>query len=159
MLIRRITLADIPTIVAMGEQFVAESPHYALLTYDPKETTDLLHWFLDHPDRLAILAADCGEPIGFFLGYITTFAFSKAPLAQDTALYVCPARRGQIGRRLIETYLDWAQPRAERIMLSETSGIAPEAFDRLARRCGFKRLGTHYALQRHPAGRPASPSE
>lgn len=144
MLIRRVLHTDIPTIVRLGEQFIASSPQYRGVPFEASETTALLEWFVDHPDRLAIVAEDCDDIIGFFLGYITTFAFSRALLALDTALFVVPERRGGVGRRLVSTYVEWALDRTPHVRLSETAGIAPEAYRRLAERCGFVPCGNNY---------------
>jgi GNAT superfamily N-acetyltransferase len=143
-LVRPARPEDLSAILALGEGFHTEMAHYRAIPYDRSHTEGFVLWFIGHDRRLALVACQSDQIVGFFLGHLARLAFSPAPAAVDAALYVLPKHRGAVGGQLVDAFIEWATPHTALMVMTETAGAAPEAYDRLVKQRGFTPAGTIY---------------
>jgi GNAT superfamily N-acetyltransferase len=132
MFCRRVIERDLPELVEMARRFWSESPVHRDFRFDPGKVADLITMTSDHPDWLAIVAADERGICGMALVYAATMFFGPDVEVCDLAFYVDPARRG--GRAAV-------------LMLADI-----EAFARL-HRAGKVSIGIHTGINHAQAVR------
>ncbi|MET7733604.1 GNAT family N-acetyltransferase [Streptomyces sp. NPDC005402] len=153
--VRRARPEDIPGLVASSAGLFAEDAG----TRDPSVDVG---WPREHgaasftaaledPARLVLVVAHDGEVVGHLTGSLTDpSAVRPVKSATLNGLYVRPAhRRAQVGARLVEEFLAWAEERGA--VQAEVAAYAanPEAI-RFYERQGF---GAHAVTLRHGLGR------
>ncbi|HYF57346.1 MAG TPA: GNAT family N-acetyltransferase [Burkholderiaceae bacterium] len=102
--------ADVPTLVAMGAAFHADTAFGDFADYDPDSVRELLLHLVGAPDVGVLFVAERGrELVGAIAGHLTPAWFNrKAWVAAELALWVDPAHRGaDAGSALIRAFEAW----------------------------------------------------
>jgi GNAT superfamily N-acetyltransferase len=101
--------ADIPALVALGQQFFAESEFPKFATFSPENFERVLRQSLDNPVFATLIFAPEGTPEGF-LSFQLDNPYTVEPLALGFLFYVAPAyRKTPAGRILQGMALDYAK--------------------------------------------------
>ena len=86
-----------------------------------------------------------GEIVGFFLGVITEYFFSRNAIAQELVVVFKPDHRDNIAPHLaqmINQFAEWAsQQDAIEACIGITSGIAGDGYPKFIQSQGFKQAG------------------
>lgn len=103
-MIREATASDIPSLLAMGEAFHAESGWGEFAAYDAESFGETLSLFLDQPNW-RVLVWDEGGPQGFICGSVMPLYFNYAKtVAHELLWWVRPAFRQGAGGKLLEAF-------------------------------------------------------
>lgn len=147
-MIRPATIADVPAMLALGQQMHDES-RFDVLRWSARKVEALLHTCIASEDALALVAERDGAVIGGFIGFVGEHWCSEDRVAYDMALYIRSDRRGSIaGVRLLVAYREWAQSRgAVQITCGITTGVTLEATTRLYQAAGFVHVGHLFEYQ------------
>lgn len=146
MIVRPATLADVPAMLALGEDMRRESvvpfpeidhEMFGLVAAELFPRRDLF---------CALVAEEAGALAGMMTGLASHYLFSPEPVAQHDVLYVRPQFRGsRAARLLIRGFIDWAREMgAARVILAVHTGITPEKTGRFYRLLGFTHMGGLY---------------
>ena len=137
--VRIATAADVPTLVELGREMVAESPRFAAIPYDDAHASATAAALINAPHAAAILLERDGLAVGMFLGIATPHLFSPQLLASDLALFIRPAhRKSRSAVVLIRAFETWAQRiGAAEVALGVSTGVHPDATVRLFERLGY----------------------
>lgn len=110
-MIRLATLADVPALVAMGQEF-AQTPEYAgILTLDPQTTAAMAGMLIVNEDALVLVeSGEADEPIGMLALLLTPHLMSGELLALEVVWWVQPGRR-QHGVQMLREAERWARER------------------------------------------------
>lgn len=140
---RYATQADIPAIVALGEQMHAESPHYRGLTWDGQKVAETAANLLAIPHGFARVVESDGQIVGGMLALAVPHWCSRDLVACDLALYVAQNRRGGLAAaRLIGEYRAWAVGLGcKLVQLGVMTGIQVDQTVSLGERLGWKQQG------------------
>lgn len=139
MIIRNITVDDLPTIISLAQQMHAEST-YAGYTFDYDKALNIARHILVSTKHCAFVAESSDEEVfALLVAYVDEFFFSKDLQAQDYLVYAAPSRRGSSAVvRLIEMYEAWAKDvGAKRICLGVSAGINDDRVRKLYSRLGY----------------------
>lgn len=106
------------------------------ISLDPNAIVDQLNDCLNNPSKIFILAKSEEKVVGVLLGEITTFSFSKNPIALEFFFGVDPAFRGQgIFKKLTARFEEWARQKACKLVVLGVNSFATssteQAKDRL----------------------------
>jgi predicted N-acetyltransferase YhbS len=108
MTIRPAVVSDVPSIVAMAEQFVRETPYAAHLVLSPSHVMQLAERLILSDDGVVLVAEDRGEPVGMVALQAFEHPMSGQRVAAEFAWWVNPHHRGSIGVRLLHAAEHWA---------------------------------------------------
>ena len=146
MIIRRGNVEDLPRLITLGRDMHNES-----IYKDIEWDDDIVHnlgMAAIHDNRYLLLVAETEEDgiIGFFLGFYTTYFFSRECIAQDMALFVSSDKRGYMAaKKLIDEYTLWAiRIGCREVCLASSTGINPAKTGALFERLGFNHIGGIY---------------
>lgn len=132
-MIRSAIIADIPRLVEMGQQFLAESSYRHKIANNPEKMSETVAWLIERGSVLVLEKA--GELVGM-MGYFTNLHFlSGEKVAGEVFWWVEPTQRGD-GLRLIHEF----ERRAAADGVKHLHMIAPN--DRVAGL--YKRLGYEF---------------
>lgn len=140
-MIRPATENDVPTLVAMGEQFIASTEYAAHIDIVPAEMAALLTRLVTTDGATVLVAEYDGRVVGM-LG-LTSFdhPMSGVPVVGELFWWVMPEVRGTLGLSLLRRGESWARERGARVMQM----VAPN--DRVAaayRALGYVAVETSY---------------
>jgi GNAT superfamily N-acetyltransferase len=109
-MIRPATHEDIPRLVAMGEQFIADSEYWRFVACDPERMGITCAWLINNETNALLVDAD-NERIAGMIGLVTyTHPVSGAMVATELFWWVDPeARDGRRGLRLLRAAEAWAK--------------------------------------------------
>jgi GNAT superfamily N-acetyltransferase len=141
---------DIERLVDLAERFHGEMSQHGRIPFDRPTTHRFGMWHLTHERGFCMVAEDNGEIIGFMMGAVSMWAIHKEQVGTDSVIYILPQYRGKLGRRLLESFLDWAKERSGWQMLTETAGAASKAYRRMVMNMGFEQMGTVYIRMNNP---------
>ena len=149
--IREATLEDLPGLLELGREGVAES-RFSALTFDPEHYTESLRGVIlsEKNTHCLLLAVNAeGAPVGALLGALERYFFAAERVAGALGLYVTPASRGgPAAVKLITAFRRWALNRgAAELSIGVTSGLDLKRTDRFLRRLGFRASGANYVLR------------
>ena len=91
-----------------------------------------------------IVALKGDNPIGFMVGCLLEFSYSKDKFAKQLELYVVPEERGKMaGLQMMKKFIDWSKMNGAKEVIFDVSNQAG-SFDKLAKRLGMEEIGTSY---------------
>ena len=91
-----------------------------------------------------IVALKEDNPIGFMVGCLLEFSYSKDKFAKQLELYVVPEERGKMaGLQMMKKFIDWSKMNGAKEVIFDVSNQAG-SFDKLAKRLGMEEIGTSY---------------
>src|SRR4051812_1751298 len=93
-MIRRATLQDLPAMLALGVEMVAESPAWSRFTYSPVRTSESVGALIQSEDGFVWVAERGGAIAGFLIGMASPHWACEAEMVSELLLYVHPAARG-----------------------------------------------------------------
>jgi L-amino acid N-acyltransferase YncA len=99
---------------------------------------------MNKPNMFGIIATKKEEPIGFMIGCILEFPYSKDTFSRQLELYVIPEERGKMtGIQLMKKFVDWSEMnKVKEVILSVSEQVG--SFDKVAKRLGMEKIGTNY---------------
>lgn len=137
---------DVPRIMEILAMMHAES-RYSVWPIDPPKLEQLVRYLIDHEDGCCLVAQYEGVIVGFFMGFVSEFFFSRERLATEFLLYVIPQKRGSWAAiRLAHRFIEWAKATdAVEIQAGVSAGIANPDAERFYSSLGFASLGRSFA--------------
>ena len=91
-----------------------------------------------------IVALKEDNPVGFMIGCLLEFSYSKDKFAKQLELYVVPEERGKMaGLQMMKKFIDWSKMNEAKEVIFDVSNQAG-SFDKLAKRLGMEEIGTSY---------------
>ena len=148
MRLRVATLPDVPSLVALGGEFIKEAPNYKNRPYlaenAAKHFTNLVKG-----GGVVFLVEYKNQIIGGFVGRIGGDWFNNIKIAFDDVLYVKPEfRTSRAAYILIKAFISWARLMgASRIQCGTTTGVESDSCIRLYKHFGFTEYGTVLDLE------------
>ncbi len=148
---------DVPDILNLGEQMVAEAP---LLQDKPfararaeKVVEECIYY-----GGCFLVEDQHGFLVGMGLGTIIEDFWVDRKVFVDYAIYVVPsARRGRLAFRIIAALEEWAvNEGAEAMFLGISTGIQDERTGRLYQRLGYQFCGVNYSKALAPVSCPGA---
>ncbi|MGI0034283.1 MAG: GNAT family N-acetyltransferase [Nitrososphaera sp.] len=139
------TLADIPALLPIGEQFWRTTGMiHAGLNLDLDSLTATLTTMMHEPNQVLFVVKADGVIVGVVGGFITPAPFNnKQSIAQESFWYVLPEhRRGGVGQALYDTFEAWAKAKGATALVMATIGNKKLHEYYLAH--GFHALESHY---------------
>ena len=141
--LRPVTRQDIPALIRLLIQVIPTIPTYSHIPVEPNRVRTLIEANADNPDMFAYIFVYDTQIVGVGLGLVLKYGFSDSLHAQDLLIYIAPEHRNIVRfTALIHEFHKWAREHgADRVFMSHTSGIKPEAHARLMSRLGFEEIG------------------
>lgn len=93
-MIRAATQADVPALVKLALELVAESPTFATIPFNSSKTHDYLSWLVESAHGIIVVAEKRGEIIGAIAGGVDEQPFSYELYAWETGLFIRKSHRG-----------------------------------------------------------------
>jgi GNAT superfamily N-acetyltransferase len=144
MTMRHATQADIPAMVALGEQMHAESPYYRGLAWDGEKVAATIANLLAIPHGFArVVEGEGGQIVGGMLAMAVPHWCSQDLVACDLALFVAQNRRGGLAAsRLLGEYRAWAADLGcKLVQFGVMTGVQVEQTVALCERLGWEKQG------------------
>lgn len=152
MKIRPYAREDWPAVYRLARMMHDESPVYREVSFAPEAIEEIERSIL--AGNLVCFVADGSEGIvGFFIGGLIPYFFSREFFAYDLALYVDPDLRGASGAalRLFVAFREWAKASgARQIRIGVSTGIAHHKYGSFMRKMGLQPCGEMYSLNLVP---------
>jgi hypothetical protein len=152
--VRLIERGDLAMIMALAEELRHQSPAFSQVALDQSRLFKILGGCVDSNNHK--LAAFVYEHRGRILGvcavFVSEYFFSKQKYVGDLFFLVAPSVRkglasGRIATSLWNALREWTEIKEIReIRLGESTGLAPEAVDRLYRSWGLTLSTRTYSL-------------
>ena len=145
LLVRDPVIGDFDAINSLGKWF-QENSHYAGCGWSE---TKCLHWVNTgiEPSSntfMRVVEKD-GKIIGFFLGILVEYFFSRTTIAQDLVMVFKPEHRKGIAgsiTQLLQEFETWSITKeANEVCIGITSGIAGDGYEKLIQSLGYKSTG------------------
>ena len=152
MIVRQYKKTDWPSMFRLARMMHDESPIYRNISFSP-EAIEGIEQAIFSGQFVCFVAERNDEILGFFIGGLTPFFFSKEYFAFDLALYVDPACRGGAGiaLKLVTEFVTWANKSgAVEIRVASTTGVNTEQYGKFMQKLGLVPCGTFYARQLVP---------
>ena len=148
MIIRPITIDDIPALIGIGRKVHQES-EYNVMSFNPQKCELLCHSIITNPDMFGRVTVKEGVIIGVVVAGVCPTYFSDELNASDLLVYVLPEYRGtRAFFMLCIEYIAWAKIMGARlIFLRNSTGIEPEKTGNLYQRMGFQHIGGIYRME------------
>ena len=99
---------------------------------------------MNQPNMFGIVSLKEDIPIGFMIGCILEFPYSKDKFARQLELYVVPKERGKMaGLQMMKKFIEWSKVNGAKEVIFEVSNQVG-SFKKLAERLGMEEIGTSY---------------
>lgn len=147
MIVRPYAREDWPAVFRLARMMHDESPAYRVVSFAP-EALEQLEQGIFAGQLVCFVAEGSDGVVGFFLGGLTPYFFSKETFAYDLALYVDPEYRGASGAalRLVVAFREWARlSNARELRIGVTTGITHEKYGSFMQKLGLHPIGEMYA--------------
>lgn len=144
-IVRSPSIGDYDEINALGRWF-QENSLYANCGWSDQKSFSLVQAGSDPESStfMRVIQKE-GQVVGFFLGCISEYFFSKRKIAQDMVMVFSPEEREGITKptvQVIREFVNWAESRgANEVCIGITSGIAGKGYEKLVLKNGFKKVG------------------
>jgi GNAT superfamily N-acetyltransferase len=137
---RPATVADVPALVAMGQQFLAASSYHAHLASNPDQMATFATSLIDSPNGAVFVLDHDGRPVGVIGLVVFAHPLSGERMASECFWWAGDEARGH-GLSLLHAAEAWAREQgAERLQM-----VAPEPrVGRLYRRFGYQWIEESY---------------
>ena len=146
-MLRDLIQADLPQLLHISRSMHVESV-YRKYTLHEERTEYILCELILNPAVYTKGVFLNDKLIGVFLGEVSTDLWTDVQVARDIILYVLPEHRsGGQGIRLLKSFKEWAEPRADEIVISVFAGIENAALGRILDRMGYTKSGTLHMMR------------
>jgi GNAT superfamily N-acetyltransferase len=152
MIVRQNKKTDWPSMYRLARTMHDESPAYRDISFSP-EAIEAIEQGILLGQFVCFIAERDDEILGFFIGGLTPFFFSKEFFAFDLALFVDPAARGGAGvaLKLVTEFITWANKSGAReIRVASTTGVNTEQYSSFMKKLGLVPCGIFYGRQLVP---------
>lgn len=142
MTVRLATFEDIPALVQVGLSFHERTP-YKHIKVDRQSITKNFAWAISSAQGIVIVEEKGDQVVGFLLGCIQEFWWSRQRLATDLAFVF---ENGWNSIRMTKMFIEWArrQPRVAEVTMAVSSGLDPQRMAAIYRRAGMQCMGGLY---------------
>ena len=143
MLIREITVEDIPGLVELGRAMYAESPVYRHMPFEDAVARGWFFRALEQPESVFCRMTEIdGKLTGAMVAFCGPMMFSSVKMASDLGMYVFPEYRGtRAAYLLLKEFEEWlVAQECKRAILGVTAGIDNEGALSFYKKMGFKRM-------------------
>lgn len=143
-MIRAATIADLPQLLELGREMLAEAPNFAALPFSAGQLEATLINLIAEPGALVCVAERDGQIVGAVLANAGMHWASEAIVACELALFVAPCARGtMVAARLIQRLKLFAiESGAALCRAGASTGVCDALVVSLYERAGFKVCGT-----------------
>lgn len=150
-MIRDATIADLPQLLDLGSQMLAEAPSFARLPFSARQLEATLTNLIAEPAGLVAVAEREGCIVGALVANAGMHWASEAVVACELALFVSADARGSlVAARLVARLKQFAHESGAALCRAGAStGVCNQLVVSLYERAGFKVCGT--SLQFEPA--------
>lgn len=140
-MLRRASLEDLDTIIAMTADFFKESRWGSAYQYSGERWG--IHMAYCQSYGFLWVKEDAGEVIAYMAGVVGPMMFSEAQVATELALYVRPDKRtGRTAIGLINRFVEWAQSKGcVECVSGSSAGINSDSVRRIYEYCDFVQAG------------------
>lgn len=152
MIVRPYRETDWPSMYRFARMMHDESPVYRGISFSD-EAIEAIERGVLQGQYVCLVAERENEILGFFIGGLTPFFFSKEYFAYDLAMFVDPSCRGGAGiaLKLFTEFVTWANKSgAKEIRVASTTGVNTEQYGKFMRKLGLVPCGTLYSRQLVP---------
>jgi hypothetical protein len=152
MIVRQYKKTDWPSMYRLARTMHDESPAYRDISFSP-EAIEAIEQGIFLGQFVCFIAERDDEILGFFIGGLTPFFFSKEFFAYDVAFFVDPACRGGAGvaLKLFTEFIAWSNKSgAKEIRVCTTTGVNTEQYGKFMKKLGLVPAGTFFARQLVP---------
>lgn len=143
---RLATVNDITRMIELGEKAIDIS--YASPKLDQLYARRYLAQSINDKTSLVLVAEHKGVIVGFLIGAIVPYWFSKDKFATDLAFY-CDEKHGNYAPFLAKRFIKWAkqQPRVIDVTMGITSGVShAERIGTMYQKLGLEFVGSSYTV-------------
>jgi GNAT superfamily N-acetyltransferase len=143
-MIRDASIADLPQLLELGRQMLAEAPNFQGLPFSARQLEATLTNLIAEPGALVAVAERDGRVVGAVVASAGMHWASEAVIAAELALFVAPdARGGLTAARLIARLKQFAiESGAALCRAGASTGVCTDSVVSLYERQGFKVCGT-----------------
>ena len=135
---------DLYWIQKISEDFLKESAWGDRVEINKEKVKNYFLAAMRNPRMFGIVALKEDNPIGFMIGCLLEFPYSKDKFAKQLELYVVPQERGKMaGLQMMKKFIEWSKMNEAKEVIFDVSSHAG-SFDKLAKRLGMKEIGTSY---------------
>ena len=135
---------DLNRIQKISKDFLKESAWGNRVEINKEKVTNYFLAAMRNPRMFGIVALKEDNPVGFMIGCLLEFSYSKDKFAKQLELYVVPKERGKMaGLQMMKKFIDWSKMNGAKEVIFDVSNQAG-SFDKLAKRLGMEEIGTSY---------------
>ena len=135
---------DLYWIQEISEDFLKESAWGNRVEINKEKVKNYFLAAMRNPRMFGIVALKEDNPVGFMIGCLLEFSYSKDKFAKQLELYVVPQERGKMaGLQMMKKFIDWSKMNEAKEVIFDVSNQAG-SFDKLAKRLGMEEIGTSY---------------
>ena len=135
---------DLYWIQKISEDFLKESAWGDRVEINKEKDENYFLAAMRKPNMFGIIALKEDNPIGFMIGCLLNFPYSKDNFAKQLELYVVPQERGKMaGLQMMKKFIEWSKMNEAKEVIFDVSNQAGN-FDKLAKRLGMEEIGTSY---------------
>lgn len=140
---------DVQTVIALGEQMLAESRFRGYALNRAKVIATAEQMIANSQQAVVLLAeSSTGGAVGMLAGYVIDYFFCDALVAQDRVFFVVPEARGSsAAMKLLLAFRRWAEVRkVDELNVNMSVGVEMERFNRMMGKLGFVCCGSNFSL-------------
>ena len=135
---------DLYWIQKISDDFLKESAWGNRVEINKEKVINYFLAAMNQPNMFGIVSLKEDIPIGFMIGCILEFPYSKDKFARQLELYVVPKERGKMaGLQMMKKFIEWSKMNGAKEVIFEVSNQAG-SFKKLAERLGMEEIGTSY---------------
>ena len=137
---------DFEWMMNVSREHHAESD-WSEVEYDEKKVQGYISTAINDPNYFAIIALKDEERIGFMVGRLLEYNFSREKFARELDLYVEPTqRKGMAGIFMMRKFIDWAKMNGAHEVYFEPhlSDNETNKFKAMAKRLGMEHFANAY---------------
>ena len=135
---------DLYWIQKISEDFLKESAWGNRVEINKEKVKNYFLAAMRNPRMFGIVALKEDNPVGFMIGCLLEFSYSKDKFAKQLELYVVPEERGKMaGLQMMKKFIDWSKMNEAKEVIFDVSNQAG-SFDKLAKRLGMEEIGISY---------------
>lgn len=140
MVIRPATAEDIPAVMALGAEMIAESPEFSRFTPNLRKQTAIFKGSVANPYIFFWVVDDLS---GFMLGHLEVQPWFDERIAVEDVFFIRPeARKTRRAVALLRMFESWAADHgAFEVKLGVSTGVAVEATARFYQKMGYTIVG------------------
>ena len=113
---------DLYWIQEISEDFLKESAWGNRVEINKEKVINYFFAAMNQPNMFGIVSLKEDIPIGFMIGCILEFPYSKDKFARQLELYVVPKERGKMaGLQMMKKFIEWSKVNGAKEVIFEVS--------------------------------------